>query len=37
MACYEHLLRTAEKIGYDGIHKERSRRTILSLIKELKR
>lgn len=25
LACQEHLLRKAEKIGYDGMHKERVR------------
>ena len=37
MACHEHLLRKAEKIGYDGIHKETNRRIIQKLIKELQR
>lgn len=37
LACQEHLLRKAEKIGYDGISKEKSRIQIQSLIKELQR
>lgn len=35
IACYEHLLRKAEKIGYDGAYKQKIYRRILKLIKEL--
>lgn len=35
IACQEHLLRKADKIGYDGMHKEKTRRKIQALIKEL--
>lgn len=35
MACYEHLIRKAEKIGYTGIHKEKVRLQIQQLIKAL--
>lgn len=37
LACQEHLLRKAEKAGFDGIHKEKNRLTIQRLIKELQR
>lgn len=37
MACYEHLMRKAEKIGYMGIHKQKNLIQIQNLIKELER
>lgn len=37
LACQEHLLRKAEKLGYDGIQKKRARIQILGLIRDLER
>ena len=34
MACQEHLLRKAEKVGYEGIHKSKIRHQVMDLIKE---
>lgn len=35
IACQEYLLHKADILGYDGIHRETTRRTLLKLIKEL--
>ncbi len=35
ISCQEYLLHKAETIGYNGIHKETTRKQILKLIKEL--
>lgn len=35
MACQEHLLRKAEKVGYEGIHKSKIRHQVMDLIKAL--
>ena len=35
IACYEHLVRKAEKIGYTGIHRKKIRLQITQIIKSL--